>query len=70
MLTGRPLFKGKTPDEVINQVKEKIIEAPSQDNPNVPKWLEELVLNSLQRKTSQPQLSSKDDQNNLPSGKL
>ncbi|MEM1024037.1 MAG: protein kinase [Myxococcota bacterium] len=52
MLTGRRLFRGSNPEETIDQVANRIIEAPSSINPEVPPELDDVCLEALERDRS------------------
>jgi serine/threonine-protein kinase len=48
-LTGRPLFHGDSPGEVMARVLEQPIDPPSQHGPEISKALDEIVLRGLER---------------------
>jgi len=52
MLTGRRLFRGTNPEETIEQVAQRVVEAPSAINPEVPPELDEICMEALERDRS------------------
>jgi CheY-like chemotaxis protein/tRNA A-37 threonylcarbamoyl transferase component Bud32 len=49
MLTGRRLFRGKSPKETIDLVVQKPVPAPSEVNPEVPPEIDRICLSALER---------------------
>ncbi len=52
MLTGRRLFRGKTPEKTVDLVVEKVVPPPSDLNPDVPLEVDAICLKALERDRS------------------
>ena len=60
LLTGQPLFEGRSDDEVVEQVRNRPIPAPSSYLPEIPAALDAVVLKALKRSPSERYQTARD----------